>query len=157
MSRMQSGRDLDSPEPEKQPLSAELDALLEWAQGLAAMGGALSRLAGAELRLALGDMRRLALLGLLVVPVICFAWLGFSCLIGWWCYLITGSVAAGLASFVVLQGLSLALMGMMARRYRRSIGLPHTRAQIRAIMRDFESGAQGENGSQGENPKNAAG
>lgn len=142
MSEPQPGLKKDNPELEPQPITAELNALVKWGQGMAALGGALSRLAGTELQLALGDVRRLVLLGLLVVPISCFAWLGLSSLVGWWCYSLSESVALGLTGFVALQFLILILMGVLARRYLSSIGLPHTRAQIRAIMRDLDRGTQ---------------
>lgn len=121
-----------------QPEPSELGALVTWGQSLAAMLGALSRLAGAELQLALGDLKRLLAVGVLVIPVSVFAWLGVSVLIGWWCYVLSGSVSLGLLGFIGAQGLIMALAVVMLRRFSASIRLPHTRAQMQAIMRDFE-------------------
>ena len=119
------------------PEPSELEALITWGQGLAAMLAALSRLAGAELRLALGDLKRLLAIGVLVIPVSVFAWLGLSVLIGWWCYVGSGSVSLGLAGFIAMQVLVILVARMMLRRFTASIALSHTRAQWHALMQDF--------------------
>lgn len=129
------------------PEPSELEALVTWGQGLAAMLGALSRLAGAELQLALGDLKRLLAIGVLVIPISAFAWLGISVLVGWWCYVASGSVSLGLVGFIAVQGLVMAAAMMMLRRFSASIRLPHTRAQWRALMHDFSSQSSPSQGS----------
>lgn len=121
------------------PEPSELETLISWGQGMVAMLGALSRLAGAELQLALGDLKRLLAIGVLVIPVSVFAWLGVSALIGWWCYVASGSVSVGLLGFIASQGLVMAAAMIMLRRFSASIRLPHTRAQWRALMQDFST------------------
>tara|TARA_R110000772_G_scaffold148001_3_gene258555 strand:+ start:84395 stop:84907 length:513 start_codon:yes stop_codon:yes gene_type:complete len=128
-------------------LEAELrnwQALLQ--QALEA-GNAFSRLVLLELRLAVGDAGRLALVVLALVPLVIFTWLGLSVLLAWWAFAALESVALGLVAFTALQVAALLLLWLAARRYARSLALPATRRQLRAIM---ETG----NGSkpQAENP-----
>ncbi len=130
-------------EPSRQPVD-ELQAWLDWGRGLALMGDAFSRLLRAELRLALVDARRLALVTALVVPVAVFAWLGLSVLIAWLGYLASDMVVLGIATFLLVQCVALLAMRWLTRRYVRSLGLPHTRAHLRAVMEGFEQyGTQG--------------
>lgn len=115
-------------------LEAELrnwQALLQ--QALEA-GNAFSRLVVLELQLAVGDAGRLALVVLAVVPLLIFTWLGLSVLLAWWAYAALESVALGLVAFTALQASALLLLWLAARRYARSLALPATRRQLRAIM-----------------------
>lgn len=126
------------------PDTSEAEALIAWGKGMVAMFGALSRLASAELQLALGDLKRLLAVGILVIPVSVFAWLGVSILIGWWCYVASGSVTAGLLGFIGVQALVIAVVAVLLRRFVASMRLPHTRAQWQAMMQDLERGTQSE-------------
>lgn len=114
----------------------------EWARSLGALGSSFSQLLGAEARLALGDLRRLLLLALLALPILCLAWIGLCVLLGWWVFELTTSVAGGIGTFFGVQLLTLIAIGVAVRRYQRSLGLPRTREHLAAIMKDFEHGAQ---------------
>lgn len=97
-------------------------------------GNQFSRLLVLELQLAVGDAGRLALVVLAVVPLLIFTWLGLSVLLAWWAFAALESVALGLVAFTALQVAALLLLWLAARRYARSLALPATRRQLRAIM-----------------------
>ncbi len=125
------------------PRQRELDALqiwLDWARSLSELLGSLSRLVNAEVNLAVGDLRRLLVVVLLMVPLACFAWLGLGALFAWSLYAVSGWVGLALSGFFLLQCLALFVLRQLARSYRKSLTLPHTREQLQAILRDFEHG-----------------
>lgn len=114
-------------------------ALLQLAQ---ATGRQLTTLLQLELKLALADGQRLLGALLAMVPLVILAWLGLSILLAWLVFMGSGSVGLGLAGFVLVQLLALMLLWRAARAYRRSLGLPATRRQLRAIL-----GAEDSNGA----------
>ena len=125
------------------PRQRELDALqlwLDWARSLSGLLGSLSRLLNAEVNLAVADLRRLLVVALLMLPLACFAWLGLSGFVAWGLYAISGWLGLALGGFFLLQCVVLLVLRRMARSYRKSLSLPHTREQLQAILRDFEHG-----------------
>lgn len=122
-------------------LEAELRGWLALVEQTLAAGNQFSRLLALELKLAAGDAGRLLGIVLAAVPVVILAWLGFSALLGWFAYTAGQSVAWGLAGFTLVQILALCTMGLAARRYSRSLALPATRRQWRA-MREKENGGR---------------
>ncbi|PLW81996.1 hypothetical protein CWI75_12975 [Kineobactrum sediminis] len=98
-----------------------------------ATGRQLSELLQLELKLAVGDGLRLLGVLLAMVSLVILAWLGLSVLLAWLAFLGSGSVALGLAGFLVVQLLALLLLWRAARVFQRSLGLPATRRQLKAM------------------------
>ena len=119
--------DLDQPE-------AQLQAWVSLLQLAQATGRQLSTLLQLELKLALADGQRLLGVLLAMVPLVILAWIGLSVLLAWLVFSGSGSVSLGLAGFVLIQLLALVLLWRAARVFKRSLGLPATRRQLRAIM-----------------------
>lgn len=115
-------------------LDAELRGWLTLAEQALETGNQFYRLAVLELKLAAGDAGRLLAIALAAVPVVILAWVGLSALLGWFAYSASQSVAMGLAGFTLVQVLALGAMVLAAKRYSRSLGLPTTRRQWRAMM-----------------------
>lgn len=115
-------------------LEEELRGWLELAVEAFETGNQFSRLALLELKLAAGDSARLLILALAAVPLVILAWLGLSVLLAWLAYSTLGSIPLGLACFTLIQVLALLVMGLAAKRYARSLALPATRRQWRAMM-----------------------
>lgn len=112
----------------------ELQAWLSLVQQVMATGSRFRTVLGLELKLALGDSRRLILVSLAMIPLLLLAWLGLSVLAGWLVYLVSHSVALGLVGFVVVQLVALLWLRRAAKVYGRSLGLPASRRQLQAIM-----------------------
>ncbi|MFO7550053.1 MAG: hypothetical protein R6W80_01505 [Haliea sp.] len=129
--------DRGQPESEPAPAAAEEAQLQAWftlLQLAQATGRQLSTLLQLELKLALADGQRLLGALLAMVPLVILAWVGLSVLLAWLVFLGSGSVSLGLAGFVLLQLLALVLLWRAVRVFKRSLGLPATRRQLRAII-----------------------
>lgn len=118
---------------QSQSLLGELKSSVEWLEHAALAGGDLLRLMGLELRLAAGDSGRLLALGLAMVPVALLAWIGLSILLGWLVFAWVGSVALGIATFVVIQLLVMGVMAAYCRKFARSLSFPATSRQLKAL------------------------
>ncbi|OFE12407.1 hypothetical protein PHACT_04030 [Pseudohongiella acticola] len=118
----------------------ELNAWLAWLRQLGALGGALTVLATAEIRLAGGDLRRLLLLALLFLPIIIFVWLGLSVFLSWLAYSLSGMPGLGFFAFLVMQVGAALYMVFLFRKYRRSLTLPMTRRYLDEIIKDVKHG-----------------
>ena len=134
-------------EPEKPGVDASVspDSVQAWTallQQLQATGQGFSRLLQLELRLALGDARRLLLVSLALLPLVFLAWCGFSVLLAWLAFDLSQSVAAGIAAFIGVQLLMLAALQRMIRSCRRSFALPASRRQWQSFMEGIRHGAQ---------------
>lgn len=112
---------------------AQLQAWAALLQQTLATGRQLSELLQLELKLAVGDGLRLLGVVLTMASLAILAWLGLSVLLAWLAFLGSGSVALGLAGFLVVQLLALLLLWRAARVFQRSLGLPATRRQLRAM------------------------
>ncbi|MFA5495526.1 MAG: hypothetical protein WC247_12170 [Porticoccaceae bacterium] len=120
----------------------ELKAWLEWLEQAVAAGGTLSRLAALELRLAVASSGRLLVLALVILPLVVFAWLGLSVLLGWLAFQYSLSVSVGLGTFLGVQLAALAALGWGCLRYRRRLSLPATRRHLQAFREGLQRGAQ---------------
>jgi len=118
----------------KDGVTDELKAALDWFRQLAGLGGAYSRLFALELRLALGDARRLLILGLLMIPVALLAWIALGALLSWLVYGYSRSVTWGLTAFFLIQTLTLAGLALTCRRYVASLSLPATRRHLHDLL-----------------------
>lgn len=137
--------DRDQPESEPAPAAAEaqLQAWFTLLQLAQTTGRQLSTLLQLELKLALADGQRLLGALLAMVPLVILAWIGLSVLLAWLVFLGSSSVSLGLAGFVLLQLLALVLLWRAVRVFKRSLGLPATRRQLRAIIgTDDSNGAK---------------
>ena len=112
----------------------QLRAWLVLGQQALATAEQLGKLVSLELGLALADGRRLLVVLLVMVPVLLLAWLGFSALLTWLVYLATQSVTIGIAGFLLLQLITLALLLRAARSFAESLRLPASRRQWQAMM-----------------------
>ncbi|MEQ8800492.1 hypothetical protein [Haliea sp.] len=130
----QPGRDQRESEPAPAAAEAQLQAWFTLLQLAQATGRQLSTLLQLELKLALADGQRLLGVLLAMVPLVILAWTGLSVLLAWLVFLGSGSVSLGLAGFVLLQLLALMLLWRAVLVFKRSLGLPATRRQLRAII-----------------------
>lgn len=131
----------------------ELLAWLETVQSVAGVGGTLARLFHAEVRLALSSVRRLLVVGLVIVPLMLFAWLGFSILMSWLLYWASvqsiasdSAIAAALFGFFFLQVGAIYLMSRLWSGYRKHLHLPATRRQLRLIREELDNALQATQG-----------
>lgn len=129
----QPGQFGTGPESEPAATEAQLQAWAALFQQTLAAGRQLSELLQLELKLAVGDGLRLLGVVLVMLPLVILAWLGLSVLLAWLAFLGSGSVGLGLAGFLVVQLLALLLLWRAARVFQRSLGLPATRRQLRAL------------------------
>tara|TARA_R110002110_G_scaffold110071_4_gene274492 strand:- start:117889 stop:118392 length:504 start_codon:yes stop_codon:yes gene_type:complete len=127
-------RDQRESEPAPAAAEAQLQAWVSLLQLAQATGRQLSTLLQLELKLALADGQRLLGAILAMVPLVILAWTGLSVLLAWLVFLGSGSVSLGLAGFVLIQLLALVLLWRAVRVFKRSLGLPATRRQLRAII-----------------------
>lgn len=118
----------------------ELGAWLAWFRQLGALGSALLTLATAEIRLAGGDLRRLLILSLLLLPMIIITWLGLSVFVSWLVYNQSGTAGAGLFTFFAIQAGATLTMWLLFKKYRRSLTLPMTRRYLDEIVEDIKHG-----------------
>lgn len=118
----------------------ELKAWLGWVEQAVAAGGTLSRLAVLELRLAVASSGRLVLLGLIILPLVVFAWLGLSILLGWLAYQYGQSVTVGLGTFLGVQLAALVALGWGCRRYRKRMSMSATRRHLQAFREGLQDG-----------------
>ncbi len=116
----------------------ELHAWLTWLKQLGALGGALSTLATAEIRLAAGDLHRLLLVSLLLLPMFIITWLGLSMLVSWLVFTQSTIAGAGLFTFFVMQAGATLYMWTLFKKYRRSLTLPMTRQYLDEIVEDMK-------------------
>lgn len=113
------------PEPDRDPDWVELLQLT------AGTGSDIARLMVLELRLAVTSLNRMLFLALAFLPLALLLWLGLSLMPAALVYQDTGSIALALGLFVLIQLLALAGLCLAWLRYRRALGLPRTRRQLR--------------------------
>jgi len=122
-------------------LPTELNEQLSaWFRQTLVAGAELANLFRLELQLTLGDARRLAVVGLAIVPMLFLSWVSLSVLASWLAYDYSGSVTVGLATFALLQLLVLGYLVGQAMRFKRQLGFRRTKAHAKRIMQ----GAKGE-------------
>ncbi|UJJ32631.1 hypothetical protein [Halopseudomonas maritima] len=114
------------------------DALVEqtaaWLGQIASASGELARLFRLEWQLTLGDAKRVLLLGVLLVPLLLFAWLMLSALVGWAVWYAAGSVGLALAAMLALQLVCIAGLVRQIGIYQRSQGFRRTRAHLKRLL-----------------------
>ena len=135
---------LDSGDPGRNPDTGqdEIQAWAEWLKHAASAGSDLAKLAAMELRLALGDTKRIILLALVAVPLLLLTWIGFSVMVAWLVYLPTQLVVAAIAAFLVVQLIPLALIWWSIKRYGKSWSFTATREHVKAFKEGAESAAK---------------
>ncbi|GAB3291228.1 hypothetical protein GCM10027297_37010 [Parahaliea aestuarii] len=107
-------------------------------------GADLGQLTLLELRLAIKNLGRMVVLALLFLPLVLLIWLGLSLLPALALYQATASLVQAAAMFLLIQVLALAALCMLWLRYRRSLSLPRTREQVRALDPDYNGEANRE-------------
>jgi hypothetical protein len=132
------------PAGQQQDVQDELKDWLEWGKQAAETGKDFAALGWAELRLAMGDAKRIAILGLAMLPLALLAWIGLSVLLGWLAYVPSDSVAVGLAVFLAVQVIPILIMLMMIKGYSKSLSLPATKKHMQAFKEAFRDGAKGQ-------------
>lgn len=124
------------------PNDGKLDTWSTWVTQTAAAGADFAELFALEVRLAVGDARRLLVLMLVAVPLLLFAWLGFSTLVAWLVGEYRSSVAWGIGTFLAIQLLSLGALVCLWQRYKQSLKLPLTRQYLQAFLGGFSDEAR---------------
>jgi|GEM_PF-4534477 len=132
--------------------SAARDDLALWldcAQQVAGLSGSLLQLAVAELDLAMASGRRLFMLGLLLVPVTLFAWLGISVMVAWLGYMLglqftagPGAVLLGLGFFMLQQVAVVVLLLHLCRASRGNMRFVRTRRHFQLFRQGLAHGVQ---------------
>lgn len=138
--------DAGGQQQEQQPLLGELKSSLEWLEHAALAGGDLVRLAGLELRLAAGDSGRLLALGLAMIPLALLAWIGLSVLLAWLVFAWLGSVALAIVTFIVVQGITIAIMLAYCKKFAKSLSFPATSRHWKTL-KEQSNGTQGTAGA----------
>lgn len=124
----------DDTTPARDSRSAQDQNTLEqWVLQFAAAGDALSKLLVLELRLAAKDTGRLIAGRLAMVPLALLAWLGVSALAAWLAFQSTLSVTWAILAFILTQLAGLVALHLACNRWRKSLALPATRRQLRAL------------------------
>ncbi len=132
------------------PASADPDShtgpseWLEWAKQAATTGGDFFKLMFAELGLAISDAKRIAVLGLAMLPLGLLAWIGVSVLLAWLAYVPSESVALGIVVFIAVQVVPILVMLGMIKKYSKSLSLPATSRQIQAFKEGYQNGEKTE-------------
>ena len=111
-----------------------IEQLSAWFRQTLVAGAELANLFRLELQLTLGDARRLAVVGLAIVPMLFLSWVSLSVLASWLAYDYSGSVTVGLATFALLQLLVLGYLVGQAMRFKRQLGFRRTKAHAKRIM-----------------------
>ena len=132
----------DSGRPEGPPEQATTEAAVqdtvqEWValgKQAGAAASTLGKLLGAELKLAGADTGRLIAVGLILLCVASMAWFGLSVLIAWLAYGQLDSVTLALLVFIVVQVVAILILVKAAMVFKRSLGLPATKRNVRAIV-----------------------
>lgn len=113
---------------------AALEAAVDLAGAAREFVAALGALLVSELRLARAATARLAWLGLWLVAVGVSLWATSVALLGWALFLLTGSPAAALGLLLLLHLATVFAIVYFAKRTARHVGLPETRAEVRALL-----------------------
>lgn len=102
----------------------------------------ISELFRLELKLTIGDARRLLLTWLALLPVIILTWISSCVLIAWLVYDASASVTAALTTFTLLQlTLCIALL-KMRKRFRSGLGFKRTRKHTERLLQGMTDEAQ---------------
>ena len=113
-----------------------------WLEQIASASGELLRLFRLEWKLTLGDAKRVLLLGVILIPLLLFAWLLLSALLGWWAWQATQSVSLALLTALALQLLCAGLLARQIGIYQRSQGFRRTGAHLKRLMQGADDEAK---------------
>ena len=116
----------------------EQRAVVVWLVDLGHAAAALLRLAAAELKLAGSDLRRILVLGVLMLPMAFLGWIGFVVWLSWGVYSLTGWVGAGVLTFPLVHALLLWIMQRQIAKYSHSLRLPRTTQHLKEISEVFQ-------------------
>lgn len=122
--------------------AAGQDALHEWMElgkQAGSTAGTFGRLLSAELKLASGDLGRLIAVGLALLSLGSIAWLGLSVLLSWLAFQQLESVTLALLVFLGIQVLVILLLVKAANTFKRSLSLPATKRNFRALVNSASS------------------
>ena len=118
--------------------SAELNAISGWLRQAGETGLDLSLLLGLELRLAAGDLGRMIVLTLLLLPVLLLAWTGLCICLSWLAYLLSGQPIVAFIAFPLLQAAVALFICQRYRQYSKSLSLPRVRQHLHAMINGQE-------------------
>jgi len=124
----------ESIEPSRSGLDDTVDAMASWMRNLSEVGSLLSKLAIAEIKLALSDLRRFLVLAFIASQIMLLAWVGLCAFLSWLAFETSGYASLGFLVFLVLQIMVLAVIRVLLRRYRRSFSLPETRFELKTLV-----------------------
>jgi len=117
---------------------SEIDRWLDWMQQMVALVVALGELASAEGRLALGDVKRLLIASIVLVPFLIFSWLSFGVWMSWLVYSLSGSLGSAFFAFFFLQAAVSGYLLTTIKAYRSTLSLPRTRQHVRELLEDIK-------------------
>ena len=130
-------------QPEQEAVSEALvQQTAAWLEQIASASGELLRLFRLEWKLTLGDAKRVLLLGVALIPLLLFAWLLLSALVGWWVWQAAQSVSLALLAALALQLLCAGLLVRQIGIYQRSQGFRRTRAHLKRLMQGADDEAK---------------
>ncbi|MDO3388511.1 hypothetical protein QWI17_21875 [Gilvimarinus sp. SDUM040013] len=102
-----------------------------------------SAIVGLEARQTVHSVPKLIAAWLLSLPVLVFAWLGFSTTLGWLAYSLSQQVFAAMATFTVVQVICFAVLQWYLRRTAYWMSFPHTRENIHSFVEGVNRATQG--------------
>jgi hypothetical protein len=119
----------------------EIDKWLDWMRQMVALVVALGELASAEGRLALGDVKRLLIASIVLVPFLIFSWLSLGVWLSWLVYSLSGSMGYAFFAFFFLQAAVSWYLLTTIKAYRSTLSLPKTRRHVRELLEDIKRGS----------------
>jgi len=106
-----------------------------WLQRTTEYGSELIQLLLLELRLAVIDSTRLAILMLLFIPILILTWISLGVFLSWLIYLFSSSVTLALFTFFIIQFFCLISIIAGCFYYKKSLSLPLTRQHINQLIK----------------------
>lgn len=143
MSEDPAPRVAEAPPRDRHPETGGEPDWVELLQLSADAGSDIARLVVLELRLAVASLSRMLVLALACLPLLLLLWLGLSLLPAAALYQHTGSISLAVGLFTLIQLLALVAVGVAWVRYRRTLGLPRTRRQLRRFSGEFAGQVDG--------------
>lgn len=132
------------------PVRDDMALWLDCAQQALGLTGSFLQLASAELDLALASGRRLLILGLLLLPVTLFAWIGISAMVAWLGYLLglqfasnAVAISLGLLFFILQQVGVIFLLLQKCRDCRKNMRFAQTRKHVQLFRQGLAHELQG--------------
>jgi len=129
-------------EPSPPHNNDEIATWIAWLDQALDAGIDIAQLLQLEIRLAVGDLRRMLVLFLVALPMFLLTWISFVSLVAWLASEYFESVAAGLLTFLGIQIIVLIGLRFFWNRYKRSLRLPLTRQHLQAFLGGIRDEAQ---------------